>query len=149
TYSIESPAEGPLPAGILYNAGSFASGGTFGGTAPLGLCNVNGGVISNGDLFSTTAPLAGGALCPALSAIPNKAGNNACHGISFLSVGSVALAELRANYNVSISLGGALTTNVNSGDQDAIVVMAGVPGGCTLALGNLNCALVTGAAAFV
>ena len=72
-YSLESPAEGPLPAGILFNVGSFAAGGTFGGGNAV--CTVN-GAIGNGALFGAT-------------------------GDSFVSVGAVALAELQVNYTAT------------------------------------------------
>src|SRR5437763_3443494 len=49
-YSLESPADGPLPAGALYSVGSFAPGGTFGG-AIAGVCYVT-GTIGNGALFT-------------------------------------------------------------------------------------------------
>jgi len=73
-YSLQSPAVGPIPAGTLYNVGSFAPGGTFGGSV-AGVCTVS-GTIGNGALFGAT-------------------------GDSFVSVGAVALAELQVNYTAT------------------------------------------------
>lgn len=73
-YSLQSPAAGPIRAGLLYSVGSFAPGGTFAGG--LGsLCGVN-GTIGNGALFGAT-------------------------GDSLVSVGAVVLTEFEVSFTVS------------------------------------------------
>ena len=150
-YSIESPAEGPLPAGILYNAGHFdPASGSFAGGDPTNLvCHVN-GILGDGALYSATNPVLSGAGCAAASAVPNKAGNNACQGISFISLGSVALAELNVDYTVTevggLAASNSATPTVRGTGQETIAVVDAAPGACTGSPGNLNCALVVGAA---
>jgi len=134
---------GLIPPGAFYNAGHFAPGAAFAGTDPVtgGLvCSVTGS-IGDGALYAATNPVFSGAACPALSLIPNKPGNNPCQGISFISVGVVALAELQINFNVQ-TLGGPV---VNSGDNEAVAAVLAIPGACPNNI-SMDCAFVVGAA---
>ena len=91
-YSLQSAAVGPIPAGTLYNIGSFAPGGTFGGGNAA--CTVTNGTIGNGALFGAT-------------------------GDSFVSVGAVALAELQVSYTATTL--GALSANSGPSEAIAVV----------------------------